>query len=1057
MLKQRKRSKRSSSQPSANKPLQQELETPNQEKNINSQSDDCIPNSEENILIGTTPDGKEFKVPKTTNMISSLFDLNFKKKTIFDYLTLTILAAHIMVYFYLSQKWSRIILCSMFAFWRIGYNLGLGVLLRWQSQRQGLVTIFKRYGLDKENNGGKFGQWIKYQLENKMGSDYNFDEVALEFNVWLIFRHLVDLILMCDFTSYFLFALSFSGSATNDVEWWQVILRQFGGWFLVLFNLWVKIDAHRVIKDYAWYWGDFFFKVEQWLIFDGVFEMAPHPMYSIGYAGYYGASLITGSYVVFFASLAAHILQFVFLSFVENPHIEKTYEKPPIVEEVIRINKEKQDLFEIPNKVNNTNTPSKTDNPTNPIIRAELVGLSNFTFFRPVDFLIMLLVIYGCASPILFECLLQDRDDIRQILMYFGVVNCVFWIIIRSIGLGYILYLQSRFQWWTKWFIKRGGSLDEAFQNWKAFYNTCIVMTYASFFLLAGLAYKWKGGTPLSLYFYNNEHLQHTLFRYSLGFMFIGLQVWCSKSIYSALGDFGWFYGDFFLPQSESTTRKLYYTVEAPFMKKLYGKQIRTDSGVTKSLKRAIEKNSLAKVLVIDIPKKLIPQEKNDSEIPKNKVFWVSKKRIDGETFPTKNINETSNLLQIDNVSENVSDTRKRSFSENFVPSELRKVENLDLYSFQLENQSSSGLCKDDRMVYLLGEPISVSWEAPVTHSREDWIGIYKVTSNILQHMSTVSSQGRFVYIHPDENLMSGYVKGDCVFSGSAIGTKRVKNEDSDDFSEVYYGNALFSGKALPWKEGTYEMRLHNAQSHAVIAISKPFEIQATLPNMESEGLTINSVSKTFLRILNQCLSVTITSKSEISEKEAGCSENIYKNNTAIKEIIGMSDDQIFEKEDSKMDDTVKDVNSFKDTIGNIPKDISSSGNEPKSLKSKESAELLTRTTNSIGCFDEGIGCLGHITLPGEWYTQVISPMKTMDDPIGISGSLSEPIAKRLADCITAYFKIDYSYEVLILAAKNNLTVRTVALHIYNGRCALDAFVRDRAESLVSPVTSPQL
>lgn len=70
--------------------------------------------------------------------------------------------------------------------------------------------------------------------------------------VWILFRHGVDVILLNDFLSYVLFSLSFltwSGPPGHSVLFH--VLRWVGGFVLLLFNLWVKTDAHRIVKDFA--------------------------------------------------------------------------------------------------------------------------------------------------------------------------------------------------------------------------------------------------------------------------------------------------------------------------------------------------------------------------------------------------------------------------------------------------------------------------------------------------------------------------------------------------------------------------------------------------------------------------------------------------------------------------------------------------------------------------------------------------------------------------------------------------------------------------------------
>lgn len=57
---------------------------------------------------------------------------------------------------------------------------------------------------------------------------------------------------MNDFTTYICFALSWFNTSPQSAFVMNDALRWCGGIFLIAFNIWVKIDAQRVVKDFAW-------------------------------------------------------------------------------------------------------------------------------------------------------------------------------------------------------------------------------------------------------------------------------------------------------------------------------------------------------------------------------------------------------------------------------------------------------------------------------------------------------------------------------------------------------------------------------------------------------------------------------------------------------------------------------------------------------------------------------------------------------------------------------------------------------------------------------------
>lgn len=138
---------------------------------------------------GRTIDGTVFKIPETHNMISSLFDPRLPKSSsdLINLLTLTVQMIPLILF--PRKKLSKIYLI-WFLVWRLLYNVGLGWILKNQSENKLLIKIVKNLNLLDYKFNPRLSCWIEQQLKSKMLTpDLNYDlkQFPIEFNVWLLF------------------------------------------------------------------------------------------------------------------------------------------------------------------------------------------------------------------------------------------------------------------------------------------------------------------------------------------------------------------------------------------------------------------------------------------------------------------------------------------------------------------------------------------------------------------------------------------------------------------------------------------------------------------------------------------------------------------------------------------------------------------------------------------------------------------------------------------------------------------------------------------------------
>lgn len=810
-------------------------------------------------------------------MVSQLLSPS-QPKNMSDLLVLATLALHILFFILLPSNLRIPLFAAVFLFWRAGYNVGIGYLLHVQSRHRRLVAWAKksRVFIDPKTGSNphpSLYNFLKREMEIKIPKDYKFEEAPIEYNTWLVFRRVVDLILMCDFVSYCLFAMACGGRPAGERPT-LTLLRWTTGLGLFGFNLWVKLDAHRVVKDYAWYWGDFFYLIDQELTFDGVFEMAPHPMYSVGYAGYYGISLMAASHKVLFISIIAHAAQFAFLVWVENPHIEKTYNSPPPRRQLLDfdfkleqscLSKEEHEINEPPQE--------STEQ------RLSLHKLMSIDLHRATDTSVILLQI--CLAALVR---VTPSDNFYQALF---TIHAALWRLWYSIGIGFILNRQSSRKRWTRHFLKYGDSTEEAWRQWKGTYHLSLTMCYASFIAACWKAYSfpddWSSG--------------FMLLRHVVGMGLVSLQIWTAVSIYESLGEFGWFFGDFFFDHSPKLTYSGIYRylnnperviglagvwgavlvtnrtsiflvallshvltlifiqfVERPHMQKLYGRSLRRESGLVRSLKRSLPPplqewqgsvdNMLAETL--DFVEEFVDAARPKIAAGFNLIVRDSTALF---TRPTQ-ISITLLASDLDRFDPRAYSLRIQGTPSTAITPAKGTHGSNDPTEPELAQQSEF-----ETFSFEYGTPIKVRWQVPLNHSKKDWVGLYKVADNPSREVTRVASQGRWLATNKDQF--------DSIISDRGIlSTDEFLSEHSSEDGKSkghFTGEMEFTGDKLWWTSGVFEFRYHHDGKHNVMAISRPFEIRINKfdeddVEVDSNGLVRGAVEDALLHLVRNCL-----------------------------------------------------------------------------------------------------------------------------------------------------------------------------------------------------------
>ena len=386
--------------------------------------------------------------------------------------------------------------------------------------------------------------------------------------------------------------------------------------------------------------------------------------------------------------------------------------------------------------------------------------------------------------------------------------------------------------------------------------------------------------------------------RHVVGFALIALQFWTISSIYETLGEFGWFFGDFFFEQGHKLNYSGIYRflnnpertiglagvwgaaiitwskaifflallthtltlcflqfVERPHMQKLYRQSLRNTSGVSRSIQRSLPSplqkwtGSMDKVLDegMDVLEEFIDAARPKLAAGFNTFVTDSKTLF--KQFPAR--------VSITRLAPDVAGFDPKDYSLQ-IDSSSPGIghEHVTVSGREGENGRVPPRRKDSfrRTTVEYGTPIKVKWTAPLNHSKKDWVGLYMVADNASREVTKIGSQSRWTATNKAVFDYSTADDGILVADARVAGSARTDGESSDFFS----GEMVFAGDKLFWTQGVFEFRYHHDGKHNVMAISVPFE--TTIPRFDEDdvevdanGLVRGAVEQALLPVVRHC------------------------------------------------------------------------------------------------------------------------------------------------------------------------------------------------------------